>query len=173
MGDNRKKPRLFVTMGTPGSGKSYFAERFCKESGLVYLRSDEIRKLVFPKPTFTAKENLRLFSLIEFFADKLLLGGVGVVYDANFSQKGARVRLLKMAKKRKAAFAILWVKTPLAIAIKRARTRSFHPLSERVVRLMDAELEAPKGEPVIEIDGTKPYQIQKLAVPGYSTNSDK
>ncbi|HEY4504450.1 MAG TPA: ATP-binding protein [Candidatus Paceibacterota bacterium] len=159
-----KKLQLFVTMGIPGSGKSYFAERFCKEYGLVHLRSDEIRKLIFAKPTFSREENLGLFSLIDFFVDTLLLRGVGVVYDSNFSLKKRRVRLLKMAKMRKATFAIFWVKTPIDVAIRRAKSRAFHPISERVVKLMDSEIEVPKGEPVVEIDGTKSYKEQKAVV---------
>jgi predicted kinase len=161
---NLKKPKLFVTMGTPGSGKSYFAERFCKEYGLVHLRSDEIRKLVFPKPTFTKEENYKLFSLIDLLVRKLLSHGVGVVYDSNFSLKISRLRLLKMAKSYKAKFVILWLKTPLDVAIKRAKSRSFHPISAKVVKLMDKEIELPKNEPAIEINGTKPYKAQKALV---------
>ena len=158
---------LFVTLGAPGSGKSYFAERFCKEYGCVHLRSDEIRKYVFPSPTYSSSENKQLFHLIDFIAQKFLAAGVSVFYDANFTKRMTRNRQQRIAKKYKARFAVLWVQTPIHLAIRRANSRNYHPVNENVVRGLNSEIELPKNEPAITIDGTKPYRIQKLAIHKY------
>ena len=158
------KLRLFVTMGAPGSGKSYFAERYCKEFGFACLRSDEIRKIIFPKPTYTQEEQDRLFATIDFMAGKLLASGISVVYDANFSSRAFRAKRAMLAKKYGARFCILWTKAPLELSIKRTKSRSFHPIDEETVRSVAREIELPKNEQVIELDGTKPYRFQKLSV---------
>ncbi|HEY4493124.1 MAG TPA: ATP-binding protein [Candidatus Paceibacterota bacterium] len=158
---------LFVTLGAPGSGKSYFAERFCKEYGFVHLRSDEIRKYVFPNPTYSSSENKQLFHLIDFIAQKFLVAGVSVFYDANFTKRITRTRQQRVAKKYRARYAVLWVQTPILLAIKRANSRNYHPVDENVVRGLNSEIELPKNEPVIIIYGTKSYRIQKLAIQKY------
>ena len=162
-----KKALLLVTIGAPGSGKSYFSKKFCKEYHFAHLRSDEIRKYVFSHPTYTQKENTRLFKLINFMLEKLLAGGVSVIYDANFTKKESRTRASRIAKKYKANFAILWLSTPIDVAIKRARSRNYHPVDKGVVLGLHRELELPKDEPVIVIDGTKPYDVQKSSVLSY------
>lgn len=157
-------PVLFVSLGAPGSGKSYLATKLCKEYGIVHLRSDEVRKYVFPKPTYSPEENGRLFSLIDFFAEQFLASGVSVFYDANCTKRAFREKLRRVAKKHKAKYAVLWMQTPLELAIKRAKKRSFHPVDEIVVRGIHSEIEPPKDEPTVRIDGTSLYKIQKLSL---------
>ena len=151
-------------MGAPGSGKSYLAERLCKEYGFFHLRSDEIRKYLFSKPTYSPEENSRLFSLLDFLAEKLIATGVGVVYDANFTLRAYRTKLQKIASQYKAKYAVLWIQTPLAIAIRRAKTRKYHQIGKKVVMGLHNEIELPKNEPAIIINGTKPYKLQKKAL---------
>ena len=167
MGNRKNKPTLFVTIGAPGSGKSYLAERLCKEYGLFHLRSDEIRKYIFPNPAYSPEENIRLFSLLDFLAEKLIATGVGIIYDANFTLRAYRMKLQKIAKKYKTKYAVLWIQTPLAIAIKRAKTRKYHQVGKKVVMGLHNEIELPKNEPVIVIDGTKPYRVQKVLLAKY------
>ncbi len=161
---NKTKNKVFllVSVGAPGSGKSYFAERLCKEYSMAHLRSDEIRSYIFPNPTYTATENGRLFELIDFLVDKFIALGVSVFYDANFTKRAFREKLRRVAKKHKASYSVVWVKTPINLAIERAKKRKFHPVGEAVVRGIHNEIELPKNEPVISIDGTLPYNKQKL-----------
>ncbi|MGC9599030.1 MAG: ATP-binding protein [Minisyncoccia bacterium] len=152
---------LFVTVGVPGSGKSYFAEKLCKERGLVHLRSDKIRDIVFPKPTYKPGENNKLFGLIDFLVVELLSKGVGVVYDANFTKKIHRTEMARIAKKNGAQYAVLWIKTPLSVALKRVKARKYHKIGKRVVFGIHEETEYPHNEPVVVLDGTKSYRSQK------------
>jgi len=158
---------LFVTVGIPGSGKSYFSERLAKDFGFVHLRSDAVRDIILPNPTYSAAENRRLFNLMDFFANEFLSKGVSVVYDGNFTKKKYRTEMAKMAKKNHARFAVIWVKTPLRLALKRARSRKYHAIPKEVVFGIDKETEYPDGEPVIIIDGTRSYRSQKKLLRPY------
>ena len=154
---------LLVIVGAPGSGKSYFAERLCKEYGFFHLQSDEIRKYFFPKPTYSPEENATLFSFLDFMAEKLIASGIGVFYDANFTKRDYRTKLQRAAQKYKAVYKVIWMKTPMHIAIKRAESRKYHRVDKKVVLGMHNETEfpEPENEPVVIIEGTKPYKMQK------------
>ena len=165
--NKKSRPLLLVGIGAPGSGKSYFAEKLCKEYGLIHLKSDEIRDRLFPKPTFSPEENSRLFSFIDFLAEKLVASGVSVFYDSNASLKEYRFKLQRVAKRHKARYAVVWIKTPLALAINRAELRNYNRVGRHVVVGMHKEIEHPTKEPVIVINGTKPYTTQKKAFMEY------
>jgi len=158
---------LFVTVGAPGSGKSYFAEKLCKEYKFVHLRSDKIRDIVFPRPTYTPTENSKLFRLMDFLVGEFLSNGASVVYDANFTKKAYRKEMQWVAKKNGAKYAVLWVKTPLVTALRRAKSRRYHKVGKSVVLGIHKETEYPHGEPVVIIDGTKRYSSQKKLLRAY------
>jgi len=158
---------LFVTVGAPGSGKSYFAEKLCKEYGFVHLRSDTLRDIVFPHPTYTPAENRKLFRLMDFLVSQFLSNGVSVVYDANFTKKAYRMDMQRVAKKNHARYAALWIKTPLPIALQRAKSRKYHRVGKGVVFGIHQKTEYPYDEPVVIVDGTKSYQNQKKLLRAY------
>ncbi len=159
-----KKPArsvLFITVGAPGSGKSYFSERICREFKMVHLRSDKIRDHIFKNPTYNQKENRILFGFIDFLTDELLSRGVSVVYDANFTKRSFREKLRRIAKKRSATYAILLIKTPIKTSIKRAHTRKYRPIHKSIVISIHKETEKPAREPVIVLNGVKSFRSQK------------
>jgi predicted kinase len=160
-------PTLFITVGVPGSGKSHFAERLCKEYGFVHLRSDTIRDILFSNPTYSPTENKGLFALMDFLANEFLSKGVSVVYDANFTKRDYRIKMAKVAKKNHAKYVVLWIKTPFSTALKRAKSRKYHKVGKEVVLGIHKETEYPHNEPVISIDGTKPYRNQKKLLERY------
>lgn len=167
----RKRPLLLVTLGYPGSGKTHFSERLGKEDAMVHLSSDEIRARMFPSPTYSLEEHKAVFDFRDFIAGELLEAGGGVICDSNFNFKRHRSRMHGIAKRKGAQFVILWVRTHEELARKRVIRRVRYvsrgkkylhrPLEEEVFTRLRDEIEHPtKGEPVIQVDGHKPFAVQ-------------
>lgn len=159
--EDMKKPILFATLGYPGSGKTFFARRFAKDSKIFHLNSDRLRLEIFPNPKYTARENAVVFGTMDFVADELLRQGVSIIYDANSTKRIYRKRLQQIAKKHRAKYLLLWFQTPVGIALKRIRKRSSlkSELMRRYHRVIDdsvlfrikAEEEEPRGEPYVSL----------------------
>lgn len=153
------------TIGSPGSGKSYFSEKLARDLHFVHLRSDDIRfRLVkkVKKVDFSQEENDAVFGFMDFLSEKILKDGVGVIYDANLVKRTHRDRLCEIAQSAGVVYVILWIQTPLELAITRAKEREFRPIDREVVESLNSALEEPSSdEPIIIIDGTKSYEEQR------------
>ncbi len=158
---NTVTPLLIGTIGSPGSGKSYFSEKISKDLHLVHLRSDDIRFRIISEPNFTQEEHNVVFGFMDFLAEKILDNKIGVIYDANLVKYEHRERLIRIAENTKAKFVMLWIKTPLDLAITRAKDRKFHPITKETVEAIAGELEEFRNEPHIIIDGIKSYEEQR------------
>lgn len=159
------KPIFIGTVGRPGSGKSYFSEKLSNDLHFAHLRSDDFRfRLVskFKKPDFSPEEHGAVFGFMDFLSHKLLDAGVSVIYDVNLVKKEHRNRIKGIADGLKINHVILWVQTPLELAVERARTREFRPIERDVMELIDKGFEQPDlSEKILIVDGTKSYDEQK------------
>jgi len=166
-----KKPLLVITLGYPGSGKTYFSERLAKEFNLFHINSDKIRYEIFSNPTFSKEEHYVVFSFIDWLTQELLRKGVSVVVDANHNKYINRVKFLKFASKLKAQHVLVHIKTPVDVAEKRLikrrniknaeKKKYYRPLELSVLHTLKNEIEYPDiKETVLEIDGLEPYRKQ-------------
>ena len=173
-----KKKRLFLlaTLGYPGSGKTHFSERFSKESDFFHLNSDIVRLTLFPKPKYDPPESAIVFRMMDFLAGAFLNAGVSVIYDANSTKIAYRERLRRIAKKNGAQYLLLRFMTPLPVALARIKKRRalrselkkryYRPIDDGVLFEIRAEMEEPKKESFLVIDGTKPYKETAKLVSG-------
>ncbi len=166
-----KKPLLICTIGHPGSGKTYFSEKLAKQYNLVHLSRDRFRKEIIPNPTFQPEERDAIMRAINWITEEFLMKGIGVLNDGNYNKKRYRNGLAKIAKKIGAKYVIVHVVTSIEQAEKRLLQRQkvkselkrkyYHPSDVSVARLLMNDTEYPtKSEPVIEIDGSKPFSDQ-------------
>lgn len=165
----KERPKLFITMGFPGSGKTHFAERFSKEDRVVHLSSDFFRSYIFPNARkSTPEENVTVFGLLDGLAAHILKSGISVIIDTNVTLRFYRKRYAKMARSAGADCYTLYFKTPIPIAEKRLQSRlTKHPIKSRFYRdiavhvLHDLRLETEepyKNEKIIFIDGTREFK---------------
>ena len=127
------RPTLLVYCGLPGVGKSmasaYTAERF----PATRYRSDEIRKELFPEPSYTAAESDATYAELLERAHADLESGSDVVLDATFRSKARRDRAAAVADGADAD--VRFVHVTCALEVVRER------LAERTGTISDAEFE--------------------------------
>ena len=129
-------PRLIITHGLSGSGKSYTASRVADEAGAIHLRSDVERKrlagLAALSRTDSAPEagiytrdmSVRTYQHLLQLADDILGEGYSVIVDATFLLSGQRWMFQELAEKLSVPFNILDMQTPESLLRERIRQRN-------------------------------------------------
>ncbi|ABM35953.1 bifunctional aminoglycoside phosphotransferase/ATP-binding protein [Polaromonas naphthalenivorans] len=128
------QPRLFITHGLPGSGKTFESQRVLEQEGAIRLRSDVERKRLFGlgmledsrakgldlyQPETTARTYAQLFSL----ARLALQAGYPVILDAAFLHRAERAQALTVAGEAGVPLCIIDCDAPLAVLRERIEAR--------------------------------------------------
>ena len=119
----RRQPALAVLVGLPGTGKSHFAEALCQRTGAVVLESDDLRKRLVSRPTYSAAESQRLFEAIHGAIDRLLQDGAAVVLDATNLAEREREPLYTVAEARHARLILVRLAAPGSVVRERLARR--------------------------------------------------
>lgn len=155
------KPRLFITHGLPGSGKTFASQKLLEREGAIRLRSDVERKRLFGlgmladsrasgldlyQPEVTVRTYAQLFSR----AKGLLEAGWPVILDAAFLHRAERAQALGLADALGVPFSIIDCKAPPQVLRERLQARRgdaseataevIEPLRLSAEPLTDAEL---------------------------------
>ncbi|MBS3054480.1 MAG: AAA family ATPase [Candidatus Aenigmarchaeota archaeon] len=88
---------LVIICGLPGTGKSFVAEIAAKKLDAALLRTDAIRKTLFPRPAYTEEEKMKVYQEMFRMATEKLAEG-NVVLDAVFPRESLRKRALSLTK---------------------------------------------------------------------------
>lgn len=110
--------------GLPGSGKSVVAravQRKLLEKGVrsQILSSDELRRFVTPKPTYSQNERDAVYGTLAFVASLLARNGVNIIIDATGNLRKYREESRNTVER----FAEVYLKCPLEICMDREATR--------------------------------------------------
>ena len=146
--------RLVVVCGLPGAGKTTVAEATAERLGAVLLRTDVVRKELFPDPAYTSEESRRTYDAVFERAGATLAAGDPVVLDGTFRRAARRDRARTLADERNAAFRLVRVTCDEAVAKSRIRSREgdASDADVRVYDLLREEFE-PAADPVV-VDNT-------------------
>lgn len=147
------QPRLSITHGLPGSGKSYVAQRLLQQQGAIRLRSDVERKRLFGlqplddsrakdldlyAPEATRQTYARLFAL----ARTALEAGFPAVLDAAFLRYEERQQALALARELNVPFSIVVCEAPLPVLRQRIQARRNDPSEANLVVLDKLRMKA-------------------------------
>jgi predicted kinase len=119
-----RAPALILLSGLPGTGKSHLAEALASRYGLLVLRSDEVRKALYPTPRYSRAENGRVYLTCYALVESLLADGHGLVFDATNLLRRGRRRAEKAARTQGARFMTIVTTSPPEVVAERLRRRA-------------------------------------------------
>ena len=180
---NSGKAKFIMLTGLPGSGKSYFAEKYKEEHDdrdVVTLSSDDIREELYGDPNMQ-KAPWKVFELMDKRAEEALSEGKDVIYDATGLTKELRQKaIMKFMygpgwEERTDREAVsVFINTPIRECLKRNEDRE-RRVPENVIFKMAERMSVPdKSEGFAEClvyDGfghEKPFDKGE-----YGTNEDR
>ena len=147
-------PRLVITHGLPGSGKTFGSQRLLERTGAIRLRSDVERKRLHGLPMladsaaagvdlYTASATARTYAHLFATARRLLRAGWPVVLDAAFLRLDERATARQLAQALGVPFAILHCEAPAGVLRERlaARTRDASEANVAVLEQLQAAAE--------------------------------
>ncbi len=153
---------IWIT-GLPASGKSTVAKKLAeklKSLGVKVqiLESDELRKVLTPKPTYSEEERDWFYSTMVFIGKLLVDNGINVIFDATANRRKYRSRAREVMPK----FLEVYVKCPLEVCIERDRKGLYKAaFSGKAPNLpgVGAPYEPPeRPEVVVETDKMSPEE---------------
>ncbi len=163
-----KKHRLLILLGPPGSGKSYFAERFVKSEDYVHVNSDQVRMKYFKNHTFSPSERTRVYDKIFDVVKEELNLGKNVVLDCNLLTNSERYAVWNEFEP---AHDVLFIffEVPPEIALERAihrkdsKDKLYKPLDEQRAKSLHQRFEKIDMQlPHVMLNGLVEYS-QNLA----------
>lgn len=119
-------PRLAITRGLPGSGKSFLAAALCESAGAIRIRSDVERKRLFGLAArqssrhqgldiYDEAATRRTYARLRAAAAQALAGGWPTVVDAAFLRRSERAEFDVLANTMELPFAIFDCRAPLDV----------------------------------------------------------
>ena len=170
--ERRDRPRLLITTGVIGSGKSTVARQVAARLGAIVVRTDAVRKRLaglalgerrrvgFGEGLYSPEMAARTYAEALSVATNLVSAGWPVIVDGAFSSAAQRGLARDAARQTGAEFGVLWCDAPDAVLAERLRKRALDPeeVSDAGPDLLPghrAHYESPDREPdVIRIDTT-------------------
>jgi predicted kinase len=116
-------PALLILAGLPGTGKSHLAAAIAERHPVVIVRSDEVRKALYQRPTYTPGENGFVYLTCYALLQLLLRDGYAVVFDATNLGRDSRRRPRALAQLAGAPALTVFTLAPAAIVAQRLAAR--------------------------------------------------
>lgn len=124
------KPALVVVSGLPGTGKSYFCSQLAERLPVVILESDALRKALFPSPSYSSQESSHLFRVCHLLIERLLKGGISLIFDATNLSERNREYLYSIADHLDVKLILVRVEAPPQVVYQRLKARGEEPESK-------------------------------------------
>ena len=156
------RPHLLITVGIPGSGKSFFAERFAGTFTAPYVDYSVVFEM--------ANHNSHTSDIFAgYMLKELFKTNQSIVFDGPSSTRAERTALKELAESHGYTCLFIWVQTDPATAkarfIKSGRTIGRHfTASQHDALIRQFEIPTGKEHPSVVISGKHTYATQAKAV---------
>lgn len=162
---------IFLVIGYPGAGKSYFSRQFAEVIDAIHLSDDRIRFELFNEPTYDKNEDAVVERIRDYLLEELLKSNKSIIIDANLN-KANRKRLRESLRSTKSPFVTVWVQTDLETSFARASARDRRQTDDKYTTSMSFEtfdkiqkqFKRPERDEVVVISGKHLFKTQLLSV---------
>ncbi len=114
---------LILICGLPGTGKSTIAMRLAGRLRASLLRTDVVRKRLFPSPTYTEEEKELVYKVTFLIAEYLLRAGVCVIIDGTFYRRSLRRMVYQVAERAGVRTVVIECTAPEQVVRRRMERR--------------------------------------------------
>lgn len=155
------QPHLLIMVGTPGSGKSFFAEKFSKTFQAPLVSYDKIVKLA-------NQDGMAADRYASHLLAELLKTKHAVIFDGPAGSRSQRAELKKFALSSGYRPLFVWVQTDEATArsrfVKQNKRMGRRAAEQFAVKLREFIPPSDSEHPVVVISGKHTYATQAKAV---------
>jgi len=143
-------PRLLITNGVSGTGKTYVSQQLLKLSPFIRIRSDVERKRLYPstEKRYTSEATHNTYDYLHKLASRILKAGYSVIIDATYLEHQYRRQALEVSRSSRSPFLIISLQFPVDILEQRIRRRIEinKDASEATIEVLHGQL--ARAEPV-------------------------
>jgi len=118
------KPHLIITVGIPGSGKSFFAEHFADIFKAPIISYDLLRRQIFTNPAFNDDEDNIISHVANHVLEEVLKTKRTVIYEGKTNLRSERIAIAQKAREAGYEPLFVWVQTEPNAAKLRATKAS-------------------------------------------------
>lgn len=175
-----RRPRLFITYGVSGSGKSALGRLLRERLPMIHVRSDRERKRLFglaeqdrsgsaPRGGIYAEDaTRRTYERLRHLADLILEAGYDALLDATFLKLWQREPMEQLAQERGCRFSVLVPEAPDEVLRQRVRQRhgEGRDASEADEAILESQLRA--REPLTEAESAQAVVVDTVNPPSLS-----
>jgi predicted kinase len=119
-------PVIIMLSGLPGTGKSFLSHKLAERLPFMIIESDAVRKELFPRPSYSARESAAVFRAVHHRIEKMLQNGLSVIFDATNLEERHRKIVYKIAERTGAKLILVEVEAPPETVQKRLKARSLN-----------------------------------------------
>lgn len=113
-------PKLFCLVGLPGSGKTFFAEKFSDEYQIPFINLNKWRFSLIDQPTFSREEDAQLTDFAFDVLKQLFKTKQSLLFEGNLSSRVDRRRYAQLARQHGYQPVVIWVQNVDAESKRRA-----------------------------------------------------
>lgn len=167
------KPLMLITIGVPGSGKSFFARQFSETFSAPLVSFDRLQHILFAENELNKTQEAILNQITEFEIDELLKAQKTFIVDGGANTKVQRMQLRKKALQAGYDTLLIWTQTDKNTAKYRSMKRSRRKADDRYNnslssteydRLSKRFTTPQPSESVVVVSGKHTYPTQAKVV---------
>ncbi|MBT8440133.1 MAG: AAA family ATPase, partial [Gammaproteobacteria bacterium] len=143
-------PKLLITHGVSGTGKSYVSQQLLKHFSFIRIRSDVERKRLYPiaEQRYTAEATRKTYGYLHELAAGILQAGYSVIIDATYLEHQYRNKAFILTRSSHYPFLVISLQIPVDVLEKRItrRIENDNDASEATIAVLHKQL--AKAEPL-------------------------